>query len=397
MSIVLPSGFRFAGVSCGIKKAAGKKDLTLIVGESPLVAAGVYTQNQVCAAPVHWCRCRTPGDNLRAVVINSGNANACTGEQGAANTESMAILCAKQIGCQPEDVLVMSTGIIGVQLPMDRISTGIEHAAGELEADAEHFFDAVDGIMTTDVGRKTATRTLNLPSQTIKLVGMCKGAGMIGPNMATMLGIVATDANLLPADAQGMLLDIAEVSFNAISVEGHTSTNDSLVLLASGKSSSKPLAGDDLREFHESLEALCIELAKQIPADGEGATHVMEIRIKGAPDAAAARHVARTVGDSALVKTAIHGGDPNWGRIVSAAGYAGIPLEPKKLSLSINGLAVFSAGQPTAFDAREVSNSMRAEKVVVLELCIGSGSGETVFWASDLTVEYVRFNAEYTT
>ncbi len=249
MSLQLPLGFRFAGVSCGIKKAAGKRDLTLIVGDGPLVAAGVYTQNQVCAAPVHWCRKQTPGKNLRGVVVNSGNANACTGTVGEKNTFEMASLAAAAIHCQPQDMLVMSTGIIGVHLPMERVTAGIQAAAKELTHSDEAYLNAVDGIMTTDNGRKYTSTSVQIGDETIRIAGMAKGAGMIGPNMATMLGIIVTDAALEVSDAHAMLAEAADLSFNAISVEGHTSTNDSLVLLASGKACRKPLSGEGIHQF----------------------------------------------------------------------------------------------------------------------------------------------------
>ncbi len=397
MAFHLPLGFKFAGVSCGIKKAAGKKDVTMVVGDRPVVAAGVYTQNQVCAAPVLWCRKRTPGDQIRGVVVNSGNANACTGDQGERDTAEMARLAAAEVGCRAEDFLVMSTGIIGVPLPIEKVSQGIQAAAKQLTHSEEGYLAAVDGIMTTDNGRKFASAKYDIGGHSIRIAGMAKGAGMIGPNMATMLSIITTDARLSPHDAQHVLAQAADASFNAISVEGHTSTNDSLVLLASGAAMNKPLAGADLNAFQAALTELCVELAKKIPADGEGATHVMEIRITGAPSDRDAREIARTIADSALVKTAIHGGDPNWGRIVSAAGYSGIPLSIPHLDLKINSHLVFAAGQPTKFDAKVVSQSIKESRDVVLELCVGNGEGRSTFWASDLTVEYVRFNAEYTT
>lgn len=395
--LYLPQGYRYSGVSCGIKKAAGKRDVTLIVSELPATAAGVYTQNQVCAAPVRWCRRITPSDNVRAVVVNSGNANACTGEQGERDAASMAQVAGEVLGAPALCMLVMSTGVIGVPLPFERVEQGIRAAAASLSPSESAYLNAVDGIMTTDNGRKIASREVSLSGKTTRIAGMAKGAGMIGPNMATMLGIVVTDARLTISDAQSLLVRVADRSFNAISVEGHTSTNDSLVLLANGAAVSQPLAGNDLAIFESVLTEMSIELARKIPADGEGATHVIEIRVEGAPDDHGARRIAKAIADSALVKTAMLGGDPNWGRIVSAAGYSGVPLDLHRLDLQINGFLLFQRGQPITFNAKEVSQSIRAARDVMLLLRVGDGSGSTTFWTSDLTVDYVRFNAEYTT
>lgn len=394
----LPSGFRFAGCYCGIKKNTAAKDLTLIVADQPAVAAGVYTQNHVVAAPVLNCRAKTPTATARAVVVNSGNANACTGARGAEDAQRMCATVAAQLGddCRPEDVLVMSTGVIGHFLPMHKVEAGIATAAGQLSATAECFEQAADGILTTDIARKVGYRTLELNGETISIVGMAKGAGMIGPNMATMLGCLMTDAQLDPARAQQMLARVANRSFNNISVEGHTSTNDSLLLLASGASSG-PLDEEGLSAFETALTELAIELAKQIPTDGEGAKHLIEVCVRGAASDREARQISLAVASSNLVKTAVAGNDPNWGRIVSAAGYAGPTLDLPHLALSLNGTPLFQAGEPVAFDAGEVSQSIRDNSVTHIDLVVGVGGGTCTHWTSDLTVEYVRFNSEYTT
>ncbi|WP_164103144.1 bifunctional glutamate N-acetyltransferase/amino-acid acetyltransferase ArgJ [Candidatus Laterigemmans baculatus] len=403
----LPSGFRFAGVTCGIKKS-GKPDLTLVVADPGSVAAGVYTQNQVVAAPVVLSRSRTPGA-IRAVVVNSGNANACTGQRGMEDAEQTTRWVAEAVGCEPSEVLVMSTGVIGHHLPMERISAGVAQASGELASDPDAFLRAADAILTTDQGRKIAARQSTLPGgETISLAGMAKGAGMIGPNMATMLGLVVTDLTLSAEDAQAALSHAADRSFNRISVEGHTSTNDTLVLLSSNRvgtaaqtkgaqTKGAQTDGDTLAAFTAALTEMCIELAKKIPADGEGATHVIEIAVRGAQTDASAAKIAKTIAESALVKTAITGGDPNWGRIVSAAGYAGEPIEPAAMALAIQGTQVYRDGAPVAFDAAAASAAIRSASEVRLELIVGRGAGEATFWTSDLTVDYVRFNSEYTT
>lgn len=392
----LPSGFRYAGVACGIKKSA-QNDLTLIVADAEVTAAGVYTQNRVVAAPVVLSRQRTPSDKIRAVVINSGNANACTGAEGAANAAAMTQHVADLVneGVEEHQILVMSTGIIGHQLPMDRVKAGIEQAFEQLRTGVAAFEAAADGILTTDRGRKVAHREWECDGATARIAGMAKGAGMIGPNMATMLGILLTDVPLRPEDAAEALKYAADRSFNRISVEGHTSTNDTLLLLSSGRG--QPLEGTQLEEFTAKLTEMAIELAKQIPADGEGATHLIEIQVEGAADDDQAVEIAKTIAASALVKTAITGNDPNWGRIVSAAGYARAEVDAEAMSLEICGQAVFSQGAPAEFDEAAVSAAMRSSETVLLRLVVGDGDGSTTFWTSDLTTSYVEFNSDYST
>ncbi len=399
MSHHLPRGFRYAGVSGGIKSKKDAKDISLIVCDAPSVAAGVYTQNKVVAAPVINCRGKTPMHDARAVVVNSGNANACTGHRGATDAKRMCELVAEicDDGFSHEQTLVMSTGIIGRHLPMEKIERGIRQAVDELSDKQEAFLNAADGILTTDVGRKVVSRQLRCGGQEISLVGMAKGAGMIGPNMATMLCCLFTDAKLEPQQAQRLLQNTANQSFNNISVEGHTSTNDTMLLLASGKVGDEAVSGEDELAFAEQLTELSIELAKMIPTDGEGATHLIEITVRGAVDASDAREIAGTIAASNLVKTAVHGNDPNWGRIVSAAGYAQANVQAEHIQLTVNGFKLFEAGEPIPFNAKEVSQSMRDNRTTKIELLVGSGAGESTHWTSDLTVDYVRFNSEYTT
>jgi glutamate N-acetyltransferase/amino-acid N-acetyltransferase len=357
----------------------------------------VYTQNLVYAAPVAVDRARTPSGDIRVVAVNSGNANACTGERGLKDAEQMAALAAEAVGAKAQQALVMSTGIIGVFLPMEKIADGVKQAAQRLGSDEAAFLSAARGILTTDKGTKTASRTVMIEGRTIRIAGMCKGAGMIGPNMATMLGMLLTDARLSPDDAQRVLKEAADVSFNCVSVEGHTSTNDTLLLLASGAAGGGPLSGAALNAFATALRELAIELAKQIPDDGEGASHVIALRVEGAKTRSDARQIAQTVADSALVKTAFAGGDPNWGRIVSAVGYSGVRFDPAGVDLSINGHPLYRQGSPVAFDARTVSQSIKSRREVDVTLTLREGSESITFWTSDLTVDYVRFNADYTT
>jgi glutamate N-acetyltransferase / amino-acid N-acetyltransferase len=394
---MLPLGFQFSGVHCGIKKNPQKEDFTLIHCPQGAVAAGVYTKNLVFAAPVALDRQRTPAGDIRVVAVNSGNANACTGERGMQDAREMARLAAAACGAEEKQALVMSTGIIGVFLPMEKIAAGAKAAAAKLGSDDDSFLAAARGITTTDKSHKVASREIQIGGKTIRLVSMCKGAGMIGPNMATMLAVVATDAALTPADAQRVLKNAADESFNCISVEGHMSTNDTMLLLASGAASAAPLSGDDLQAFQAALTATSIELCKQIPDDGEGASHLICITIEGCKSRGAARQIAQSVANSALVKTAISGGDPNWGRIVSAAGYAGVPFNPALIDLRVNGHLLYERGAPVPFDAKTVSQSIQGKRETELVLTFREGNENIRFWTSDLNADYVRFNADYST
>ena len=397
MEYGLPKGFRFAGVHCGIKSNPNNPDLTLVVSDVAAVAAGVYTQNLVFAAPVAVDRARTPSDAIRAVVINSGNANACTGERGLKDARRMAKLAAAVCSAEPEAGLVMSTGIIGEFLPMEKIEKGIASAAGVLSTDAHSFDAAARGLLTTDKVTKVSAKSLMISGKEVRIVGMAKGAAMIGPNMATMLGLILSDAALAKEDAQAVLGSVVDDSFNCISVEGHTSTNDTVLLFANGRSETARLGGGDLGTFSAAIAEVCQELAKSIPADGEGATHLITIEVSGAAGRAEAFEIAKTVANSVLVKTAVTGADPNWGRIVSAAGYAGVTFDPAKVNLRVNGIPLYRAGSPLEFDAEAASKSIAASRDTLIELQFGEGGGRARFWTTDLTAEYIRLNADYHT
>ncbi len=396
MSFSLPRGYRFSGVTCGIKDS-GKSDFSLIVSDTPATAAGVYTENLVFAAPVALDRKRTPGERIRVVAVNSGNANACTGERGDRDAAEMARLAAEACGATADQALVMSTGIIGVFMPMDKIAAGVSAAAAKLAADETSFVAAATGMLTTDTTHKVAAKTIELGGRTIQIAGMAKGAAMIGPRMATMLGVIMTDAALAPADAQRLLATAVEDSFNCISVDGHMSTNDTVLLLANGAAGGGRLAGAELEKFGRALNEMAMDLAQAIPRDGEGATHLVTIDISGCASRQSARQIAKTVAESMLVKTAIAGADPNWGRIVSAAGYTGVPFNPLGVSLTVNGVLLYERGQPTQFDRAAVSKSMRANRDTAIVLSFSEGKEAVRFWTTDLTAEYVRLNADYTT
>lgn len=393
----LPAGFRAGGVHAGLKRNPSREDVSLFVSDHPATAAGVYTTNLVYAAPVAFDRARTPGEGFRVVVVNSGNANACTGERGLADAEAMAAAAAEQLGVAASEVLVLSTGIIGEFLPMPKVTSGIAQAAAALGDDQSTLVKAARGMMTTDTRPKLYGRQFTAGGRTISITGVAKGAAMVGPRMATMLGIVLTDAPLAADDAQRLLAQACDESFNCVSVDGHTSTNDTVLLLANAAAGGPCLAGADLDEFAALLADTCRTLAREIADDGEGATHVIRIELSGAANRDDARQIARAVADSPLVKTAVTGADPNWGRIVSAAGYAGVPFDANRLVLHVNGTLLFSGGAPVAFDATAVSASIRENRETEIRLEVGDGPGAITFYSSDLTAEYVHLNADYHT
>ncbi len=408
MTLRLPTGFRAAGVYSGIKRNDAKLDLSLIVTEPPAVAAGVYTKNLVCAAPVKLDRERTPSDSIRVVAINSGVANACTGDQGDADARQMAAWAAEACGARPEQALVMSTGMIGSMLPMERIRAGLQAAAHRLGDDEQSLENAARGIMTTDTVPKLRGREVTIGGVPTRITGMAKGAAMIGPNMATMLALVMTDAALRKQDAQAALVDAMDESFHCISVDGHMSTNDTVILLANGAAAERagaspppvsptPLSGKALDDFRATLFEVCEDLAQSIPADGEGATHLITVEVHGCRSRADALRIGKTIADSPLVKTAIAGADPNWGRVVSAAGYAGVQFDPSKVTLYLNGLLLYERGAPVDFNADAMSKSIAADRDTSIVLILEEGKSAARFWTTDLTAEYVRLNADYHT
>jgi glutamate N-acetyltransferase/amino-acid N-acetyltransferase len=393
----LPKGFSSAGIYSGVKEDRSKLDLSLFVSEADCTAVGVYTQNLVFAAPVKLCRERTPSQSIRAVVVNSGNANACTGDQGDRDAHAMAAETARAVGVRPEQVLVMSTGVIGELMPMDKILPGISTCAAKLSSSAEALTLGARGMMTTDTRPKIVSRVFEIAGKSVTICGVAKGAAMIGPNLATMLAVVMTDVSLTVEDAEHLLRDAADESFNCISVEGHTSTNDTVLLLANGASGGEPLAGSDLARFRATLVEVCEDLAQSIPADGEGASHLITVEVHGCRSRDDAIQIAKTVADSPLVKTAIAGNDPNWGRIVSAAGYSGVAFDPAKVCLHLNGSLLYERGKPVPFDGMAVSDAMAASRNTGVVLLFDEGEYSARFWTSDLTAEYVRLNADYRT
>jgi glutamate N-acetyltransferase / amino-acid N-acetyltransferase len=396
--IALPRGFAAAGVTAGVKHPdAPKKDIALFVSDRPCSAAGVFTTNLVCGAPVKVSRERLPRRTARGLIINSGNANACTGEQGIADARQMTALVAERLTCAADDVLVASTGVIGRLLPMDRIARGIHRAAEALGSQPEQLLDAATAMMTTDTVPKLSTREWMWNGRSVRVTGVCKGAAMIAPNMATMLCAVMTDVRVDSDDAQRLLSAAVADSFNCISVDGHESTSDSVVLLANGASDASPETSADWELLSGAISGVTQDLARAIIQDAEGASHFVQIDVAGCRSRDDAFRLAQSIANSPLVKTAICGADPNWGRVISAAGYAGVPLRETDLSLRMNGFELYRAGTPLPFDAAAVSHSMRTQREVLIELHVTHGSSGIRFWTSDLTKDYVELNADYTT
>jgi glutamate N-acetyltransferase/amino-acid N-acetyltransferase len=391
----LAHGYRYAGIHSGLRPDPQRRDLALVVSDAPAAAAGVFTQNRVCAAPVQVCRQRLPRDDARGIVIISGNANACTGEQGLQDARRMAEVAAERLGCKPEQILVCSTGVIGRLLPMPVIEAGIRTAAGQVQTGQGAFEAAATAILTTDTRIKVSTRLVNVKNGEVRVTGFAKGAAMIGPNMATMLAFVLSDAGVPSAHLAGLAKRAAACTFNCVSVEGHTSTNDSLLLFANGQG--PRLEAEALPAFDGAVTSVCEELARAIAADAEGANHLVTIRVEGTRDDAEAHRVAKAVADSALCKTAIFGADPNWGRFVSAAGYCGVPFAEKELSLWMGDMLLYRDGTPLPFDTTAASAYLKNNRDVELRFRFTLGPGRCTFWTCDLTHEYIRLNADYTT
>ena len=395
----LPRGFRFAATACGLKKT-GALDLAILSSEVPASAAAVFTQNLVVAAPVIISRqnLRASKGRMRAVVINAGNANCATGTAGHAAAVRTVAETAKRLACQAHELFVCSTGVIGVPLPLEKILRALPLITRHQRPSARSFAELSLAICTTDTRPKTASASFKMAGKRVHFVGCAKGAGMIHPNMATMLAFVATDANIAPALLQKTLQEVTARTFNAISIDGDTSTNDTLLVLANGQAGAPAIKAHTSahRAFREALEDVCRSLALQIVADGEGAQRVIEIEVRGATSEDAARRIAATIATSPLVKTAFAGADPNWGRIFAAAGRSGVNFHPAKVDIKMAGLAVLRRGQPLNFNERAASNRLLAKHVpVVVDLHAGRFSAR--YWTCDFTAEYVRINASYRT
>jgi len=405
----LPRGFRFASASAGLKKRGhtGVRDVALIVSDPPASAAGVFTQNLVQAPPVVLSRehVRASAGAVRAVIVNSGNANCSVGPGGMVASRATADRVAELLGCGAKQVVVCSTGVIGVPLPVERI---LKAAPGLVESlvSSAHAFDGLNrAIMTTDTRPKRAAASASIGGKTVRVAGCAKGAGMIHPNMATMLCFVVTDAAIEPSVLDVALRDVVNRTFNCITVDGDSSTNDTLLVLANGASGARKIteaAGADYVKFVAALEKVCKALAIGIVEDGEGATHLVEIEVRGAPSDAGAKRVAETIGLSTLVKTAIAGADPNWGRILAAAGRSGVPFNPDHAEIWLGGIKMYGPPKGASYsvalplDERAAHRRLLEKKVpIIIDLQNGNGSARV--WTCDLTKEYVHINASYRT
>lgn len=394
--ITLPKGFVAAGVACGIKTSG--KDLAIIAGQEDLAAAMLTTRNQVVGAPVLHNRAILPRGcgRVRALVINSGNSNACTGKAGLADARATAAAAARQLGADALKILVASTGIIGRRLPMDKIRKGIAAAARALSRRNDR--DALRAMMTTDRREKAAVARLQIGGRKVTIAGIVKGSGMIAPSLATMISVITTDAAVTPPALHKALVAAARTSFDAITIDGDTSTSDTVVLLASGAAGNKSITGGSRGwgKFAAAVAGVCGSLARAVVADGEGATRVIEVTVRGARSAREAQIAAKSVANSPLVKCAVHGCDPNWGRIVAALGKSAAKIAADKLSVSIGGTRVFSRGGPRRFQAHRVAGYMRGKTVKII--CdLGLGRGGYTALTCDLSREYVTVNAYYHT
>lgn len=386
----LPKGFLAGGTNCGVRKY--RPDLGVIISEPAAVAVGVFTTNECKAAPVTYSQALLPSPHIKAIITNSGQANAATGAEGRENNWKMAVATARWIGCLPHQILTASTGVIGQQLAIDKITEAMPELVERATDSAESFALA---ILTTDLVPKTVSTTVQLSGGSVRITGICKGSGMIHPNMATMLGYLLTDAAIPMEMAKGLLTDANAVSFNMISVDGDTSTNDCVYMLANGASGVGVATADDYQVFKKALIEVAQLLAQSIARDGEGATKLLEIRLKGAPEKEIAVRAARGITVSPLIKTAMHGEDPNWGRILARLGAEKVPAHClERMSLDIQGIRVFEMGRPAQFDRMSVHNQLKKDKVVI-DIQLNGGDHDATAWGCDLSKKYVEINTEY--
>lgn len=393
-SVTLPKGYKAGGIHCGIKKE--RLDLGYIVSDVPAVAAGVYTTNLFQAAPLQVTQESIAKENkIQAILVNSGNANACTGEKGLDDALQMQSKFAEELGIEQHLVAVTSTGVIGELLPMDCINNGIKQI---LQSDFQQEVNFKQAILTTDTGIKQIGVQLKIDGKTVSIGGAAKGSGMIHPNMATMLGFITTDADIAHEDLLGALRDVTNQTFNMITVDGDTSTNDMVLVMANGLAENQQLTKNhpDWAVFKQGLTIVCETLAKKIARDGEGATKLVEVQVNGAYSHNAARAVGKSIISSNLVKTAIYGTDPNWGRIITAIGYSGVPVEPNRIKVSIGPFTVFENGLPSQFVEEEVKEYLESENVK-LTVELNHGDDSATAWGCDLTYDYIKINASYRT
>ena len=396
---LIPKGFKFGAAKAGLKQS-GRTDFAFIVAETPASAAAMFSGNRVSAAPLQVDKenLRVSGGRVRVVAINAGNANCAAGQAGLDAARATCAAAAKAFSCKPEEVFPSSTGIIGAPLPVEKLIAAMPELAARLGKDHEHFEQVAQAIITTDKVEKTAFARLEIDGKEVRVAGVCKGSGMIHPQLvphATMLVYVMTDAAAGTIVLDRYLRQAVEVSFNRISVDGDTSTNDTVLLLASGASGA--VIGPDEQEFAAALTQVCTSLARQIVADGEGVTHVVELRIEGAESDAEAVRVAKAIAHSPLVKTAWAGCDPNWGRLVAAIGYSGAQIDPDRIDIWFGDLRICRSGARAAEFDEASAHAFLKQPQYAIRIQLNQGKGQCVFWTTDLTQEYVHINADYST
>ena len=393
--VTFAKGFTAAGVKAGIKKS-GNLDVAVIYTKTQAVVAGTFTQNKVAAAPVYVSKEVVATGTAHAIVANAGCANACTGQQGLDDAHKMAQIAADELGVNADDVIVGSTGVIGVNLPMDKLEAGIKDAVANLSADGSD--NAGRAIITTDTHSKSVTCEFELSGKTVRMGAIAKGSGMIRPNMATMLCYITTDIAIDQALLQKAVSGCVEKSFNMISVDGDMSTNDMVIVLANGEANNAKITEEnaDYQIFFDKLMMLCTELAKQIAADGEGASKFLTINVKGAKSFADAKTVGMAIANSPLVKTAFFGEDPNWGRVICAVGYSGADMVPEKTVVKFGGITIFANGTGATYDEKALAHVMK-EKDIVIDIELNMGQEDATVWSCDLSYEYVKINGEYQT
>jgi len=403
--VTAPRGYRAAGITAGLKPS-GLPDLALIVSEVEAIAAGVFTTSCVRAAPIDYCRQRLQAKaSARAILVNAGQANAATGEQGWRDALLSAQALGQELNISADSILLASTGVIGQRIRMEALLSGIPQLVASLSETGSDA--AAQAIITTDLVTKAIALETTIHDRPVRMGGICKGSGMIHPNMATLLAFVTCDAAVSTSLWQQMLSRAADKSFNQITVDGDTSTNDTLIALANGQSRTAAITemGPEAEKLEGMLTAICQYMAKAIARDGEGATCLIEVQVTGAPDDKAARQIAKTIAGSSLVKSAIFGRDPNWGRIAGAAGRAGVPFEQENLRIQLGNFLLMENGQPLAFDRAAASNYLKQaaagaylkEDTVLISVSVGNGHGSGIAWGCDLSYDYVKINAEYTT
>lgn len=393
--VTYPQGFKAAGVRAGIKKS-GNLDVALIYTEKEAAVAGVFTQNQVAAAPVRVSKIVVDTGTAHAIVANAGCANACTGEQGIRDAEKMADIAAKELNCRQDDVIVASTGVIGVNLPMEKMEAGIKAAAKELSTEGS--VNAGNAIITTDTYSKSCATEFEIGGKEIRLGAIAKGSGMIMPNMATMLCFITTDIDIDRNLLQEALSEITEVTFNMLTVDGDTSTNDMVIVMANGAAGNSKITEKNAEyvKFYAVLKEMCTELTKRIAADGEGATKFLTYNIHGAKTFKDAKKVGMAIANSPLMKCAFFGEDPNVGRAICAVGYSQVKINPEKTVIKFGGVPVYENGLVLKFDNDAVKKVMSARDIVI-DIELGQGEVDATVWSCDFSYEYVKINGEYHT